>query len=368
MMAMKDKPLLAAVAILVMLVAGVQAGRVINANPWIIWHTVDPIPNSTPPTINIFSPLNNTIYPSKTILFSFNTSKPSAPIPVAGMGIAMVRYSLDNVNPNSSSFFEQTTGLYYCTSTGGSSSGGAYVGLPDFSYSNNLNLTEGNHSLTVFSDGVISPGNLTMFWIGSNETVYFTIDTNKTQIETPAPISSPSLTPSPKPSSSLPSNDYLFIVVIQPGQGWDWHYNISGPLTLFYRTAEPLSWVGYNFDEAQNVTLVRNGTELPTLPDGKHSLKLYGNDTEGKMYASWVIWFSTHQNTSFPFAAPTLTPTPSPNPSPAVLPTQQPTIEPSQTPDRLQVKDFAPVLILASMIFLAIVVVGLVVYFRKRRG
>jgi hypothetical protein len=207
-----------------------------------------------------------------------------------------------------------------------------------------------------------------MFWIGSNETVYFTIDTNKTQIETPTPTSSPSLAPSPKPSSSLPSNDYLFIVVMQPGQGWDWHYNISGPLTLYYRTAEPLSWVGYSLDEAQNVTIVNNGTELPTLPDGKHSLKLYGNDTEGKMYGSWVIWFSTHQNTSFPFAAPTLTPTPSPSPSSSPSPTQQPTIEPSQTPDRPKIGDFAPVIIPGSMILLAIIAVSILVYFSKHRG
>ena len=366
-MAMKDKPLLAAVAaVLIMFAAGVQGFRAVNANPWIIWHTVDPIPNSVPPTINIFNPINNSIYPSNTILFSFNTSRPTAPIPVAGMGIAMVRYSLDNVNLNSSSFFEQTTGLYYCTSTGGSSSGGAYVGLPDFSYSNILNLTEGSHSLTVFSDGVISPGNLTMFWIGSNATVYFTIDTNKTQIETPSPISSPSLTPSAKPSSSLPSNDYLFIVVMQPNQGWDWHYNISGPLTLFYRTAEPFSWVGYSLDEAQNVTLVRNGTELPTLPDGKHSLKLYGNDTEGKMYSSWVIWFSTHQNTSFPFPFPTFVPSPSP--------TRQSTLEPSQKPGptepihSLKPLPYSLFTTTAIVIILIIVVLGLLVYFGRKRG
>ena len=60
------------------------------------------------------------------------------------------------------------------------------------------------------------------------------------------------------------------------------------------------------------------------------------------------------------FGSPTTTPSPSL--------TQQATTEPSQTPDRPQIKDFAPVIIPASMIFLGIVVVGLLVYFKKRRG
>jgi hypothetical protein len=67
-----------------------------------------------------------------------------------------------------------------------------------------------------------------------------------------------------------------------------------------------------------------------------------------------------------------ISPTPAqshtPSISPSESPTQQPTIEPSQTPDRLQVGDFAPVIIPGSMIFLAIAVMGLLVYFRKRRG
>lgn len=53
--------------------------------------------------------------------------------------------------------------------------------------------------------------------------------------------------------------------------------------------------------------------------------------------------------------------------APAESPTQQPTPGPSQTPDRLQVKDFAPVLIPAGMIILAIVAVGLLVYYTKRK-
>ena len=55
-----------------------------------------------------------------------------------------------------------------------------------------------------------------------------------------------------------------------------------------------------------------------------------------------------------------------PNSSPSPSSRQQPTIEPSQTPDRPKIGDFAPVIIPASMIFLAIVVVGLLVYFAKR--
>ena len=122
---------------------------------------------------------------------------------------------------------------------------------------------------------------------------------------------------------------------------------------FFYRTAEPLNWVGYSLDNAQNVTIVRNGTELPLLPDGKHSLRLYGNDSEGKMYASWVIWFSTHQNTTFPF------PTPSPSP------TQTTTPEPSPTPNSSEDNS---ALIAIAVGLIAVAVLGLLVVLAKRRG
>jgi len=66
--------------------------------------------------------------------------------------------------------------------------------------------------------------------------------------------------------------------------------------------------------------------------------------------------------------SPSPTPASAASPTPNSTPTQQPTSAPSQTPDRVQVQDFAPVLIPAGMSFLALVVVGLLVYFRKRRA
>jgi hypothetical protein len=295
----------------------------------------NPIPNEqiSPPPIVIQSPLNTT-YDQNDIPLNFTVVNASEYYPMT-YKLSYIYYVCDG------EFHDYSLGMnldrdQYCINLTG--------------------LSKGEHTLTVHAEGVgsyyISSSQWTQYTIESVQTVTFTV--NKDPPNAPSPSPSPSLSP------SLPSNDYLFIVVVQPGQGWDWHYNISGPLTLFYRTAKPLSWVGYSLDEAQNITIIRNGTELPTLPDGRHSLKLYGNDSEGKMYGSWVIWFSTHQNTSFPFATPTFTPSPSP--------TQQPTIEPSQTPDRPQIGDFAPVIIPASIIFLGIVAVSLSVCFSKRRG
>ena len=72
-----------------------------------------------------------------------------------------------------------------------------------------------------------------------------------------------------------------------------------------------------------------------------------------------------------PTPSPTLTPTESaaltPSLSPTNSPTPQPTTEPTQTPDRPKIVDFAPLLIPGTIIFLAIIVVGLLVYFKKRR-
>ncbi len=201
-------------------------------------------------------------------------------------------------------------------------------------------LSPGLHNVTLYYFGLMrsdSPpeDSLYGYGIAKSVTVQFYVDTETT-------------------SPSLPSNDYLFIAVMQPGQGWDWHYNVSGPLTLFYRTAKPLNWVGYSLDEAQNVTLVRNGTELPLLPDAKHSLKLYGNDSEGKMYSSWVIWFSTHQNTTFPF------------PTPSLSPTQ--TTTPEASPTTSSSEQNSDLIAVAVGLAIAVTVVGLLVVFGTRRG
>jgi hypothetical protein len=361
-MAMGKKAFIAVAVISLILslsVAGMQAVKVVKANPYEPPPFYPPTPNKDSPTITMDSP-TNTSYTIGNVTLNFTISQPSSWVKTIQINqtsdnvtygdmrvgyIHDVYYQLDgnlhtlwsqyppspileSVKTFTVNMFNLTTGLHYLTVKA------ACYSIYDSHQSTSWHLTESYN------------------WNTTSEPVLFSVG---------EPYRTPS--PSPSPSPSLPSNDYLFIVTMQPGQGWDWHYNISGPLILFYRTAEPLSWVGYSLDEAQNVTIVRNGTELPTLPDGKHSLKLYGNDTEGKMYASWVIWFSTHQNTTFPFAAPTFTHTPSPSPSPTPSPTQQPPIEPTPRP-------IPPVTNIGAEIMLGILLIvalWAVYYFRETK-
>jgi hypothetical protein len=314
---------------LISLVVGVQAVVIAEANPWLAWQGVDPIQDSAPPPINIISPLNNTIYPSKTILFNFSTSHPTAPIPVAGTGVAMVRYSIDNPNP--SSFFEQTTGLYYCTSTGGSSSGPAYVGLPEFTYSNLLNLTEGNHSLTVFSDGVISPGNLTMYWISSNATVFFSVDTNRPQIETLAPIMPLSALLSESASALNFGDRVNFTVSVEGGR-------------------PPYIYVWYiDNGLVENNTSPYYSTNNQSI--GAHHMYVQVTDADNNMAQTLTVEFNVLPSPTFTL-------------SPSASPTPQQTNEPSPTPIVDHSYGWIPyALVLAVVSALA----AFAIYVRKRR-
>jgi N-acetylneuraminic acid mutarotase len=74
--------------------------------------------------------------------------------------VASISYAIDGYLPKS---------IYYCTHY-------PPPGVDHYSYSETLNFTQGNHSLTVYSLGVVLPGNRTMFWTGNNSTVYFTLD------------------------------------------------------------------------------------------------------------------------------------------------------------------------------------------------
>ena len=153
-------------ALLISLAAGVLVVREAKANAFFIFKPVDPSPSTIPPIITIFSPENNTVYKPDNFIFSFNATKPE-PLLDLESGIGSVRHSLDN----------NITGLYYCNHYNSDSP----PGLQRFSYSKQLNLAEGNHTLTISIGGVVLPGNLTIYSANSNSTVYFTIGTNSEQ-------------------------------------------------------------------------------------------------------------------------------------------------------------------------------------------
>jgi hypothetical protein len=64
----------------------------------------------------------------------------------------------------------------------------------------------------------------------------------------------------------------------------------SIPLT--FTANRETSWIGYSIDDQANVTIIGNTTTLSDLPDGEHTIIVYGNDTCGKMSASDMVHFA----------------------------------------------------------------------------
>jgi len=176
----KTMPATLILAFLFLVVAGVLVVKVSKANPWFIFKPATPIPGTIPPIITLFSPQNNMAYASNNVYLSFNVTKPQPPIPLEA-GISFVKYTLD----------DNITGLYFCDHY----SSGSPPGIPEFSYSHNLTIPDGKHTLVVYAAGVVLPGDMTIFGMDNNVTVFFSVG---------PPQSEPS--PSPSPSSFFPSN------------------------------------------------------------------------------------------------------------------------------------------------------------------
>ena len=99
-------------------------------------------------------------------------------------------------------------------------------------------------------------------------------------------------------------------------------------LPLNFTLDEPTSWIAYNLDNQANVTISGN-TTLSGLSNGSHCITVYANDTSNNIAASTTIYFSVEVSEPFP------------------------TI---------------PVAVTASGASLAIIGVGLLVYFKKRQS
>lgn len=93
-------------------------------------------------------------------------------------------------------------------------------------------------------------------------------------------------------------------------------------LPLTFTVDEPTSWIGYCLDGQANVTITENFS-LTELPSGSHTLTIYANDTAGNMGKSETIRFS--------IAAP-----------------------------------FPTTIFVASVVSVAVIGTGLLVYFKKR--
>jgi len=165
----------------------------------------------SPPIISILSPENKT-YPVRDVPLTFTVSESTS----------WMSYRLDGtVN---STITENTT-------------------LP--------NLLDGTHYVVVFA-------NDTAGYMGSSDTVYFTVDT-------------------------VPPN----IQILSPENKT---YTTSA-VSLNFTVDEATSWIGYSLDGQMNVTTVGN-TTLFGLSIGMHNLIIHANDTVGNMGSSDFVYFT----------------------------------------------------------------------------
>lgn len=95
---------------------------------------------------------------------------------------------------------------------------------------------------------------------------------------------------------------------------------------LNFTVDEETSWVGYSLDNQANVT-INGDTTLKELPAGSHNVTVYAKDTAGNMGASETLYFTIAEK---------------PEPFPTAL-------------------------VVASVITVAVVGVGLLFYFKKRK-
>ena len=102
-------------------------------------------------------------------------------------------------------------------------------------------------------------------------------------------------------------------------------YNVTD-IPLNVTTSEPVSWMSYSLDDGDQVTINQNIT-LANMTGGLHELKIFANDTLGNLASSKTINFTI--------------------------------AEPLQS--------FPTTIVAASVITVAVVGVGLLVYFKKRK-
>lgn len=105
----------------------------------------------------------------------------------------------------------------------------------------------------------------------------------------------------------------------------------SQQVPLNFTINEPASWMAYSLDQQTNITISGN-TTLAGLSEGSHNLIVYANDTAGNMVSSQTIYFTVSIET------------------------------------QLQPEPFPTTLIIGSVVTVAVIGIGLMVYFKKRKS
>lgn len=290
---------LIALMLLISLPSLSQLPNVAKANPWFIFTQTEPLEGTVPPIINILSPKNNTAYSSDTVLFSFTVTGPKPPVDLP-IGFRVINYYLD----------DNYTVLEYSIKIDSNST----QGVPQYTYSANLTLPKGGHYITVDADGVVFPGNLTIFDVGSSSTVIFS--TQPDASTTPFPISDANcikiLSPLP---ANYSCNGTAIDIPLTVG--------IDGTFSWMQYFLGDTGWWPYTQPTLRHVNITGN-TTLQNIPIGSYVLTVNVNNTF--TYATLVFNVTDSDPNAIP---PTINPTPT---APTITPTQTALPTATETP------------------------------------
>jgi hypothetical protein len=218
-----------------------------TANPvWIIGWPTEPI--TTPPTIAVYSPVQNETCHSSQATLNFTVIEPNTWFGKTGNGANTV--------------FGKITAVYYVVDSGECQ---YVVANATLNFSIPLNLTSGVHTVQIGVEG---------------NSYYVT-----------NPLSSNPLSSVEVRAYSEPINFtvvYPEPVVVTPEK---MTYNESSVPLAFSLGTSAASWVGYSLDGKGNVTLSGN-TTLTGLSNGHHTVTVYANDTFGSSGSSQTINFT----------------------------------------------------------------------------
>jgi hypothetical protein len=262
------REVLALTLISVMMLAAVVGTFFVNyalANPYFPGEETAPPEGTTPPTIAIRSPKEQT-YGANSLLLSFTVRVGSTqPIPNALYGsevstrISDVRYEADWIGENITVYPPPTDTRI------------------SVEFSGELdNIPQGRHSIVIYATesgyyegGLVSPGGVYVyqnsFKIRQSWEITFTIDL-------PPRIS----------ILSLENKTYS-----------------TSDARLDFFVNEPVSAVAYSLDGNENVTVSGN-TTLTGLANGYHNVTVYATDEDGNTGASKTIYFNVEVHETFP--------------------------------------------------------------------
>jgi hypothetical protein len=221
-------------------------GNLVTADPYLYLGDLPPDPYTKPPDLLVSSPINNTVYTSNNILFSFDVSKPVSPR--ASQTILTYIYYEADWQQNTSFVYDYgVQSSYYIT---------------EFHYSQELSgIPEGKHSIVIHADGKgwYPPSGISYygFEINGSSPITFTIET--TPVVSLVPFANRTFT-----ASAVPLN---------------------------FTVNQMVSKITYSVDGQENVTINGN-TTLTGLPNGDHNVIVYATDEAGKTGASEAIEFT----------------------------------------------------------------------------